>query len=363
MISRFLSRIAAGFFLLGPWSPVARAGDSTADLERVLTAHRAARESIRTVQANYKVETILPKAETYGAGKFLRTPDGTLFRTGKEGETASDILIGGGQTRLVGRTWNKGKIQYTASLMTGTQSLGLMDMWQRLLLSNYGPDLQTMPLEQYIETATKGPAFDEKRRDGRPLAIVTFTIGTGREAMEHRAELDSNVNYLVRKHTISPPSRNSRSEAEIVEFIEPQPGVFVPVKCRMRHYKGDEIDQEMMYSLSDAVVNADVPKERLKLPTIPSGTLLSNRIEEKRYPVDESWRQIGPAQPAPTLKLGDPAKISTEFTTQSVGEPRSWSSWIISISAGLFAVSAVAWLFLRWRRSSVSAPPNADSQP
>jgi len=359
LVFRVVPVLAAVWLLIGPNVRQNVRADAEG-LNRALIAHQSARESIRTVQANFRVEFVHPKAEVVGTGTYLRTPDGTLIRSGKEGETAIDTLYAGGQSRTVARAWRKGKdqVQYNASIAPVTQSYGLLDMWQRLLLSNYGSNLQTMPLEQFVDTATDRPKLKLSRKDGRSLAIVSFPIGSGNESRRLDFELDSQVNYLVRRSTVTHPSAGY-SQAEILEFFEPQPGVFMPVKCRARSYKGDELTQESLYSLTDVAVNIEISKEKLKLPSMPSGTLVADRIQGTQYPVDSSWVQIGPSKPNPIIKVGAPAKEFAEFTTQSVDEPTSWSAKITYVFGALLGAAILAWLLMRWRRSKVASSPSA----
>jgi hypothetical protein len=332
-----------------------RGDDSAELLDRVTTAHRAARESIRTLQASFKIETVHPRLAVVGTGTYLRSPDGVLIRVGKEGEATNDTLVKGGEMRMVGRNWSAGnKLKYTATRASGSHMLGLSDIWQRLLLSHYGPNQQTLPFEQYVETATSKVRASRSREGEREIITVTMSVGSGREQRDLVFEFDAKVNYLMRKGTLTAPGENGRDEAEIVQFLEVQPGVFVPVQCRARSYKDNAVEQELLYTLTDPIVNAPVPANRLTLPAIPSGTVLKDRIHDTKYPIDANWNQIGPATPNPILRVGGPSSEPVEYTTQSATEPRPMWHLIILVSVLVLLTAGAVWGVRRWRRGAAT---------
>jgi hypothetical protein len=330
------------------------AEDSAKLLERVLTAHRSARESIRTLQAQFKHEELIPRQVETGSGTYLRSPEGVLVRAGKEGKVTRDTLVKTGEARTVSRNWPKeNKINFRATLDTGTQMIGLSDIWQRLMLSHYGPNQQTLPFEQYIETATGPVRASSSREEGREIVTVTavFSVGDGKDQylIERRDEFDGGVNYLIRKSTQTVSGEDGRTEGVIEEFLEAQPGVFVPIRNRARSYKGSTVEGEWLYSISNIVVNAPVSADRLKLPAIPSGTILNDRIHETEYPVNENWVRIGPAKPSPKVRAPAPSQPS-EFKSPSTSEPRSTAHFIMIGSVALIVAGGAAWAVRRWRR-------------
>jgi hypothetical protein len=329
------------------------ADDSAELLSPVITAHRAARESIRTLYAQFKIERVKPNPAVLGTGTYLRSPDGVRISVGTEGKSIDDTLVKSGETRVVHRTWAPDKkIQFTARLDSGSEMLGLRDIWQRLLLSTYGSDRQIVPLERFIESAT-GPVRASKSREGNgEIIAVTFTIGTGQQEQEVRLEFDSRVNYLVRKMVISAPGESN--VAEITEFREAQPGVFVPLQCRVRTYEVTELKDDHIISISNVVVNAPVQADRLTLPAIPSGTVVTDRIHNTKYPVDGDWNRIGPVTPSPIAPVAPSSLPTGGFTAQSTSEPTATSHWIVYASAGVLLVAGLVWGVRRWlgRRSA-----------
>lgn len=327
------------------------AEDSEQLLDRVLAAHRSARESIRTLQAQFKHEEILPRQVVTGSGTYLRSPEGVFIRSGKEGEGTRDTLVKAGEARSVTRSWTKeNKIDFRATRDSGTHMLGLDDIWQRLLLAHYGPNQQTLPFEQYIETASGPVRASSSREGGREIITVVYSVGAGKEQRDRRVEFDGGVNYLIRKYTQTTPGYDGRTEGEIEEFLEAQPGVFVPLRNRARSYKGSTVAGEWLYSISNPVVNAPVSADRLKLPAIPSGTILKDRVHETEYPVDGNWNRIGPAKPSPMIWAGSPPSEPAEYTAQSTTEPRSTAQLIIIGSAVLIVAAGATWIVIRWRR-------------
>jgi hypothetical protein len=351
----WLTGLLAATVLVAGSGQRSSAEDSAEVLARVTAAHRAARESIRTLQTRFTltIERAHPKSVSMTSGTYLRSPDGVLLRVGQEGKATGDTLVKGGETRTVGRNWSPGnKIAYLASRQPGSHILGPSDAWQRLLLSTYGPDRQTMPFERFIETASGPVRASTAREGGREIVTVTLSVvGSQKQQIEHRIEFDAGVNYLVRKLVVTTPGVDERSEAEIEQFIEAQPGVFVPVKCRARSYKGSSLDSGYLLALSDTVVNAPVPPERLALPTVPSGTVLTDMVHQTKYPIDSNWNRIGPAKPAPMMKVGSPASEST----RSDSEPFSTSRLILLVSTLVLLMAGAAWGICRWRRREATA--------
>lgn len=356
-VSKWLLASLVAIAAFGGEPPRGKCGEDSAQLlDRLLTAHRAARESIRTFQAEFKVERMHPKQAILQTGIYLRSPDGVLIRVGKEGESTGDILVKAGEARTVSRNWAKGnKVNFRASRDSGTHQLGLSDVWQRLLLANYGPNQQTLPFERFVETATSPVRTSSSRESGREIVTVVFSVGTGKEQRDYRLEFDGGVNYLIRKTVLTAPGTEGRTEGEIERFLEAQPGVFVPLQNHVRSYKGGSLDGEWVYSVSNVVVNAPVPADRLKLPAIPSGTILKDRVHETEYPVNENWNRIGPAKPSPVMRVGQPSSEPSEYTAQSTAEARPTSHWIMIGSVVALAAAGAAWVVIRWRRRAAPA--------
>src|SRR5262245_12271501 len=63
-----------------------RADESSELLARVIAAHKAARESIRTLEARFSIGYVTPGPLRVLTGTYLRSPDGVLIRTGTEGQ-------------------------------------------------------------------------------------------------------------------------------------------------------------------------------------------------------------------------------------------------------------------------------------
>lgn len=319
-----------------------------------MAAHRSAREAIRTLQARYRMEQVHPKAELMSEGVYVRRNNDALIHSGKVGEADGTILIQSGEVRAVTRKWQPGgATSFSASRMSGSRSLGLQDVWQRLLLSHAGTDSQPLPLEEFVRTATGPVRASARTTDGREVVTVSFAVGAGDARRDRTFELDAGVNYLIRKTTVAAPGVDDRTVAEVEEFRELKPGVFVPQRCRTIHSRGGKPVNEWVVELSDVRVNDPVPAERMTLPAIPPGTVLTDRMHQTRYPVDSAWNRIGAETSSPVLKVSAPAGESTDYTTQSPGEPRPLAHYVVAAAAALLAVAAAVWGTRRWRARSV----------
>ena len=140
------------------------------------------------------------------SGTYLRSPDGVLIQTGKEGEAVGITLIKGGEARSVGRNWAAGnKITFGASRAPGSQMLGLADVWQRLLLANYGPDQQTVPFERFVETATGPVRASTSREDGREIitVVVQESITTKKDSST-KSDKNSSLDASLQSFLFSP---------------------------------------------------------------------------------------------------------------------------------------------------------------
>ncbi|MBX9624430.1 MAG: hypothetical protein K2X82_11530 [Gemmataceae bacterium] len=319
-------------------------------LDRVLAAHRAARESIRTLKLSYKLEKQVPDRTIMGAGVYLRSGDVAVLRIERDDGSMSVAQTKNGETRHVSKTLSPGKqARYLASRQSGSQTLGLTDIWQRLMFSHVGLDQQSLPFEQYIRTASGPVRASSTRRDNREVVTVIVPIGVGDTVQERRYEFDSGHNYSIAKHFISFSSSRERSEAEVLGYQDFGSGIFLPTATRMRTYKGDAIEQEWTATFSDVVVNAPLPEGQLALPVIPSGTDLIDRIEHLRYPVDSNWKRTGPAKTFHPIRVEAPAESVAEFHTQTEAEPRPSYHWVIFASVVALATAGVIWGVRRWR--------------
>jgi hypothetical protein len=139
-------------------------------------------------------------------------------------------------------------------------------------------------------------------------------------------------------------------EAENLDFVEPQPGVFMPIRCVRRGREGDHYN-ESVTSITDVQINRPIPDRVFQLPRVPSGTPLDDEVRGTKYTIDSEWQRIGKEEPIVTLRVAQPAEEEqSEYSSQSVSEPGSFTRWIIPLSIVILAGAGVAWYIRRRRR-------------
>jgi hypothetical protein len=332
-----------------------RADEGADLLTLVKIGHNAARESISTFSADFQYEQTQPKQAVIAHGKYWRSLDVVRIREGEEGVATSDYLVKGGETRQVGRSWAGKQIRYTAGRRSSAETLGLSDVWMGMLITIVGPNGQPLSIDQLFDSAKAIPSATRETEDGNKCVRVELHFDRA-DGVETNLVLwhDIGHNYLIRKASWTYPTlKGERDVAEVLEFAEPTPGVYVPVKCRRRGLRGSTIVDEWILTLTEVQVNSTIPANQLRLPAIPSGTMLRDMVKGTRYPIDSSWNQIGPATPAPRIGVAPPAPdiSGSEYTAPSTSEPTTLAYWIIvgslTLLTGIVGYMLVRRLWIR----------------
>jgi hypothetical protein len=330
------------------------ATDSTAEQPELLSivraGHRSARESIRTYSATVTVEVTFSKQPTMVlTGRYWRSLD--LVRVlEKEGKGTDDYLVKDSEIHQVGQGADpkSGRVHYAATRRSATQILCVLDVWNRMMIDFIGPNNGgRYDFDRFLEFAKEAPKAVREKSGGHNCIRVDLSYMAG---SEQKATLwfDMDHNYLIRKKTVGPKGSSSSYESEIIEFAEPEPGVFIPIKCRGRGFNDGAPTSIEETTLTDVKVNKPIPNTVFQLPAIPSGTILDDRIERKRYPIDSNWHPIGPAtQLAEVIENSKSERQASDYHAQSTSEPVPFSRWLIITS--LF-VLVIASSFLVYRR-------------
>jgi len=318
------------------------------DLDRLRSAHRSAREAIRTFSAEVTHERALPTREVVSRATYWRSLDKVRIR----------YLMPTGETHFLGKDSEVRQVQiangiagaknYNASKWPQSNVLGLCDVWGQFLLDLYTPDGQQPDLDGFIARAKEAPRLKRARLDGAECVRLKMSILTAGRETEYALWFDIGKNYLVRKVEIDNKD-GGHSEAENVEFIESPPGVFMPVRCVRRFRNGDTKGEDVT-SLSNAHINEPIDDKVFQLPAIPNGTMLRDRIRGTSYRIDSQWRQIGPGESMPEPRhLAPPAPAIADDSNSKPtrSEPHSWTWWLV---LGSLATLCVAGVFWYWRR-------------
>ena len=116
------------------------------------------------------------------------------------------------------------------------------------------------------------------------------------------------------------------------------------------------MNEELLATLSNLKVNEPIDKDVFTLPPIPAGTLLHDRIDGTRYPIDQDWKAIGPKVANPIISL--PIRSSgaaSDYHAQSEQEPRPWWTWLLPAAAAVLAAAGLLWLYRRRQTAKQAA--------
>ncbi len=337
---------------LGLVLPVATAADGDL-VGRVRDEHRAARESIRTLSATVTFERVYPTQGVSARAKYWRSGDVVRIQEGEEGAGTEDYLLKDGEIRQVGRAWAKGGLKVSAVRRAASSPFAFCDAWREMMIEMNGPGLTRLSLDRFLEDADGPISADRVTLDGRPCVRLRFSqihpMGVKYNITQW---FDIGHNYLIRKAVAeNPASPPSRSVAEVTDFIEPEPGVVLPVRVKSDHYTDGELKQTRVVTLTDVVVNRPVKATAFALPAIPSGTELRDSITMRMGRVDSNWNWIGATKelPPPLIKLGsaDPANPDA---APSTSEPPSTARLVLLVSATVIIIAAVVTVFACLRR-------------
>jgi hypothetical protein len=163
---------------------------------------------------------------------------------------------------------------------------------------------------------------------------------------------DVQCNYLIRKKSaiFGDKNKNTPFEYEILEFREAVPGVFVPLRSRLRGYENGKLHVEQITTLSNVRVNEPIAKDVFVLPPVPAGTVLHDKIEGTRYPIDANWKPIGPKTSSPLIPIPNlPSGLAIDYHAQTEEEPKPLTRWLLPASIVVLAMAGACWIYRRWQ--------------
>lgn len=355
-MGRFLHPSAGPYLLSGLWLLIGASylrADGNADLlSTVRAAHRAARQAIHSLSATVTIERTYPQQATIRTANYWRSFDLVRIREGID-SGGEDYLLKDSEIRQVGRVFNPRdrKYYYGVARRPPTEFLCMTDVWSRLMIDFAGPDGGRYSYDQFLEFAKGPPQLRRETLDGRECIRVAMTFENA-AGSKHDIMLwhDVGYNYLVRKMTVKFQSTGAYGSTEIVEFLEAAPGVFLPMKCQRLGFRSDgkQFNGDLT-TLSDVRVNQPISQDVFQLPAFPAGTVCQDSVQGTKYPVDGSWRPIGPSEPLVKYSAPPKADDDGEYRSQSTEEPKPFSRWIIPASSAVLAAAGALWLYRRWR--------------
>jgi hypothetical protein len=209
--------------------------------------------------------------------------------------------------------------------------------------------------DQFLDLSKKPPKAPREKVNGIDCVRVSMSFVGDDVEWAYTFWHDIDRNYLIRKAMLNVDHGSTISEWEIEEFQEAKPGVFVPIRCRLKVNQQGKLEQELVTTLTNVKVNEPIAKDMFILPPIPSGTELHDSIDGTRFPIDSSWKRIGRKVDNPVITIqsrsGGPA---APFSAQSETEPKSLSRWLLPASIAILVTAAGVW-FYRKRQAAREA--------
>ncbi len=370
-MSKSYRALVAAAVLLGLTSPLAAQPQSGQPLlDFVRDAHRATRESIRTLscRVTYKGKVAQrPDVPPDGSddlqsssGSYWYSPDAVRARVSEFGRE-EDSLWKDSIRKIVQRRTENGKPQVAAGRMSaGSRYLGPHNPWSGGLLVLSLPNaVEYIPFERFIERATRFTGAQRISVSGRELIMTRFHFDGPKEitaGWDIEIYFDPSVNYLIRKDSctsVRPGKGRYEEEMEVTEFTEYAPGLFFPTHAAGWSGTKDNPDFTCAVELADVRVNQPLPHGIFDFQ-YPSGIYLVDSIRGTTYNADSAGNAISKETaltkqpPPPPANAAAPPGPGRE----TLDEPRSVARWILPASLGVLLLAGVAALVRRRRLAS-----------
>lgn len=348
----FLPKIASLFLL---FMVSGCRGQSQAELLSTARAHhRAAREAINTLRADVTREMTVPEAKVLGKGTYWRSLNTVRVHEPADASWVTDTLVKDGEVRQIGYSPINRNRPYSAGRKPASGVICFCDVWQLMLFEFPGPAGSRVDLEGFLDSAREAPSARSETVDGHKCVRLSMTCETPQDSeWTNEFWLDIECNYLVRKRIATFSKGSEPVVYEVTDFKEVSPGVFVPIRSRIRGHKGGkltgEVESEETTTLSNVHVNEEIPKSVFTLPAVPPGTKCKDLIDGTEYVIDGNWTRSGVAIPfAPvTLPPTSSAQPAIEYQAQSESESGSWTRWVLPGSLFVLLSAAGLWWYRR----------------
>lgn len=350
-------------------------------LAETLSAHRAARDAISTVSCR----VLLDCKYVNGAGKFIHRQDDARWWYGPQfiryrakrflsGDYEDVIWVDGMRKRVVHyaaeRAALPGEMVSAGSGSCGWESMHieLHDPFRcTLFVINVPLTLECYLLEDYVKRATKVRRVRREKVEGRDCVVIDLYFakkpGTlvSRDA-EVRLFLDADYNYLIWREVFKLDGELQR-ESEVVEFAEPSPGVFFPVRYKhMNTPKGNT--EHRIAEIKELRINEPIPAE-IREMVFPHGVRYIDVDKRESYRVDERGRMIGthstklsntpPPPPEVQFPPGQRHVLPGSLEPSATEAGSVWP-WTAGISLAIIAAALGFRLFAWWRWAEGSLP-------
>ena len=315
-------------------------------IDKTLSNHRAAQESIHTFYCRVSISSKSERSVSLPTGQYWRTPDTVRIHSQKD-NTIEDILVESSKvTSIVKERTSRGE-SARASVFRVNQPLATCDVWRMALFTFFGPEGGWITLDELLKSQSKLKTIKRQSESGKELIYIDLD----HDKAKVEIWLDSHVNYLARKMRITMNLPGSRvwGEHEILRFKEVVDGIFFPEEIEARSYTDNKLDGTTFTTISDVKINQPLGQDVFKL-RYPAGVQIMDTIEGKMYIANQEGRPIGTVKNmqvvrTPPLPVDGGSQTATEF------EPKSLTRWILPASFGLVIVGGAIWFIQRkWRK-------------
>jgi hypothetical protein len=334
----------------------------TGDEEHLLgiasDAHRASRDSIRTLSCHVEFQLASYPASTApvqtSSADFWFSSAATRLKAVDERGAKLDYLWKDKIRKSV--AYPPGKDQGMVSVMRNSFSDRFVHRADAfacgMLALNVPGTVRDVLFEKLVHEASKIGPVQKQTSDGRSMVVVKLYFDKSDNRKDRwtvELHFDPAVNYLIRKqvYVCATAKGNFYREREVVQFQECKPGLFFPQKIVGRSDSDGKPFSKTSIEISAIRVNEPLPEGIFDF-RYPQGAMLFDDIEGVRYQVDSFGNRISESVPI-TRQPPPPTASKSEKGMQTLDEPSHLSQWILPSSVAILTV-AVAIALLRWYR-------------
>lgn len=333
-------------------------------LDVVRDAHRATRESIRTLSCEVALTSSLsppkPPSPQKTTAKLWYSLNATRLTVIEPFGMKVDYLWKDGHRITVTHGVHFQRSHVTPSAEKCAWSGGdrhRCDPHQcGLLMLNISRFADYFPFEQILEEASSRRAA-KQTVGGKDFVVATLTF----DATTKRPEpstldvyFDPTVSFLVRKAVHSSVAKHGRVSTvrEVIRFRQCGPGVFFPERVEESMETDGKQITTTAVEFTEIRVNQPLPASATRM-SFPYGIHFSDEIRKESYRVDSEGNQISKAIPHPTEAA--PAKesaVDSQPQNQTEVEPPPAGRWILPASASILLTGVVAGAVRKYRERS-----------
>jgi hypothetical protein len=363
IILRIFFPFVFGVFVLLSGVGSVLSAEPNATLAEVLRSHTSSRQLIQTFSCVVDFELTRTGGDIERESCHFWYSDGSVRLRSESGPVRFDSVWQDSVRTRVESSSANGQDRHGATRSArSTPHTHRCDAFTAALLVVCPPEsIAAVPLDTLVNLATSIEEVSIDKKDGNELVTVRLFFDRSKliETPAYlEVTLDSKVNYLIRKVVNSDkpsPSRSSRvSSEEVIKFLEPVSGIFVPELVK-GEYRIDSIRAtgKNTSRLHQVKVNTPIPTSTFRL-TFPHAVSMVDEIKGTTYQVDSRGNPISPEKPVARVQFPaplTPEDADTPGPTQTTEETVSNTPYFLLLLASLACI-VIGLFFLRKRSSS-----------